>query len=403
MGLANHQKQKEVPMDHIILENGTDEGAVFDVGALVEELQQVTDRRQRRGRRYSLPFLLAVIVLAKLSGQNKPSGIAEWVQLRRKQLVVAFNIQRATVPSLNTIRRTLAQTVMVAEMQTVLNRYLHHEYGGQQSVLVTIDGKTMRGTIPKGMSQGVHLLAAYLPAEGVVLMQVAVAAKENELTAAPEVLMTLDLRGRVVCGDALFTQRDLSVQVLYQGGDYIWFVKDNQPRLKADVVQFFVPPRKAPGWQAPTMPQDVAQKTQKGHGRLEQRTMTVIPDEAGFIDWPGLQQVFKLERKVTHLATNQVTVETAYGITSLSPERGSASRMLDWTQSHWGIENGLHYRRDVTLLEDATRISSGHAAQAMAVLNNFIVGLTNKLGLTNLASAQRNFEATLTLTLSNYT
>lgn len=389
-------------MDHIILENGTAEGAVFDVGALVEELQQVTDRRQKRGCRYSLPFLLAVIVLAKLSGQNKPSGIAEWVQLRRKQLVAALNCQRETVPSLNTIRRTLAQTVMIAEMQQVLNRYLHQEYGGQQSVLVTIDGKTMRGTIPKGMSQGVHLLAAYLPAEGVVLMQVAVASKENELTAVPEVLMTLDLRGRVVCGDALFTQRDLSVQVLYQGGDYIWFVKDNQPRLKADVVQFFGPPRKAPGWHAPAMPQDVAQKTQKGHGRLEHRTMTVIPDEAGFIDWPGLQQVFKLERKVTHLATNQVTVETAYGITSLSPERGSASQMLEWTQSHWGIENGLHYRRDVTLLEDATRFSNGQAAQAMAVLNNFIVGLTNKLGLSNLASAQRRFEATLTLTLSNY-
>jgi predicted transposase YbfD/YdcC len=402
MGLPNHQKQKEVPLDHIIVENGTEEGAVFDVGALVEELQQVTDRRQKRGRRYSLPFLLAVIVLAKLSGQNKPSGIAEWVQLRRKQLVVAFNRQRETVPSLNTIRRTLAQTVIVTEMQTVLNRYLHQEYGGQRSVLVTIDGKTMRGTIPIGMSQGVHLLAAYLPAEGVVLMQVAVAAKENEIAAAPEVLMSLDLRGRVVSGDAMFTQRDLSVQVLYQGGDYIWFVKDNQPRLKADVVQFFVPPRKAPGWQAPAMPQDVAQKTQKGHGRLEQRTMTVIPDEVGFIDWPGLQQVFKLERKVTHLATNQVTVEIAYGITSLAPERASASRMLALTQSHWGIENGLHYRRDVTLLEDATRISSAYAAQAMAVLNNFIIGLTNKLGLSNLASAQRIFEAKLTLTLSNY-
>ena len=233
-------------------------------------------------------------------------------------------------------------------------------------------------------------------------MQVAVKAKENELAAAPEVLMSLDLRGRVVCGDAMFTQRDLSVQVLYQGGDYIWFVKDNQPRLKADVVQFFVPPRKAPGWHAPAMPQDVAQKTQKGHGRLEQRTMTVIPDEVGFIDWPGLQQVFKLERKVTHLDTNQMTVETTYGITSLSPERGSASRMLEWTQSQWGIENGLHYRRDVTLLEDQTRISNGHAAQAMAALNNFIVGLTNKLGLSNLASAQRSFEAKLTLTLSNY-
>ena len=147
----------------------------------------------------------------------------------------------------------------------------------------------MRGTIPKGMSQGVHLLAAYLPAEGVVLTQVAVASKENELTAAPKVIMSLDLVGRIVCGDALFTQRDLSVQVLYQGGDYIWFVKDNKPHLIEDVAQFFVPPSKTAGWHAPAMPKDVAQKTQKGNGRMEQRTMTAIPDEAGFIDRPGLK------------------------------------------------------------------------------------------------------------------
>ena len=388
-------------MDHIILEHKIVEGVVFDIGELVRQFHQIPDQRHRRGRRYSLPFLLVVIVLAKLAGENKPSGIAEWVDLRRCHLVAAFNCQRKTVPSLNTIRRTLAQTVMIAEMQTVFNRFLHQEYGGQQSILVTIDGKTMRGTIPKGLSQGVHLLAAYLPEEGIVLMQVAVGSKENELSAAPRVLMALDLRGRIVCGDALFTQRELSVQILYQGGDYIWFVKDNQARLKEDVAQFFAPPRKTAGWHGPVLPQDVAQKTQKGHGRLEQRTLTAIPDEAGFIDWPGLQQVFKLERKVTYLTKGVVTVETVYGITSLSPERGPASQLLEWTQNYWGIENGLHYRRDVTLLEDATRISNVDQAEAMAVLNNFIVGLTNKLGFSNLASAQRAFEATLTLALSS--
>ncbi len=152
----------------------------------------------------------------------------------------------------------------------------------------------------------------------------------------------------------------------------------------------------------PALVRRVAQKTQKGHGRLEQRTLTAIPDEAGFIDWPGLQQVFKLERKVTYLTKGVVTAETVYGITSLSPERGPASRLLEWTQNYWGIENGLNYRRDVTLLEDAIRISNVDQAEAMAVLNNFIVGLTNKLGFSNLASAQRAFEATLTFALSSY-
>ena len=388
--------------DNITLEAVLAEGIVFDISKLMEYLEEVSDQRQRRGRRYSLSFLLSVIILAKLCGQNKPSAIAEWVKLREKQLVSAFNRARQTVPSLNTIRRTLTETVEATELASVFNRFLHQAYGGQQSILVTLDGKTLRGTIPKGESNGVHLLAAYLPEEGIVLMQVAVDSKESEVTAAPRILTALDLRGRVVCGDAMFTQRDMSAQVLYEGGDYIWFVKENQPRLKEDVEQFFAPARKAPGWHAPELAREQAQTTEKGHGRLEQRTLTVIADDQGFIDWPGLQQVFKLERKVTETSTGVITMDEVVGITSLSPERASAAQLLKWTRSYWGIENGLHYRRDVTLDEDGTRMSSSTLAETMAVLNNFVVGLVNKLGFRNLASARRVFDARFTIALASY-
>ena len=389
-------------VDHITFADAVEEGVVFDVGALVAHLQQVPDRRKKQGIRYPLWLILVLVLFAKLAGENKPAGIAEWVRLRRLQLVSAFRCQRQTVPSLNTIRRTLAHSVSLVELQEAFRLFLHHSYGGQQSTLVTLDGKSLRGTIPKGSSQGVHLLAAYLPSEGVVLMQVAVSAKENELAAAPRLLATLDLRGRVVCGDAMFTHRGLSVQILYQGGDYIWFVKDNQPRLKNDVRQFFSPARRAPGWSAPSLPQEQAKTIQKGHGRLEQRLLTVMSNESDFIDWPGCRQVFKLERRVTQLNTKEETVDTVFGITSLPPERGSATQLLEWTQGYWGIENGLHYRRDVTLLEDATRMTNDDQAHAMAVLNNFTIGLARKLGFDNLASARRTFDATLSLILSRY-
>ena len=377
------------------------EGKIFDVAAFVAHLEKLTDRRQARGKRYSLSFLLSVIVLAKLSGQNRPSAIADWLRLRADVLVNAFQCPRATVPSLNTIRRTLSNTMNVEELATSLNRFLHQTYGGQQSIQVTIDGKTLRGTIPKGSTQGVHLLAAYLPAEGVVLMQVAVETKENELVAAPRLLSSLDLRGRVVSGDALFTQRNLSVDILAQGGDYIWYAKDNQRHLREDIALFFVPSRQAGGWYRPPMPQTQARSTTCAHGRLEQRTLTVMADENGFIDWPGSRQVFKLERKVTNQTTGVTWVETTYGLTSLPPERASAEELLEWTRHHWGIENGLHYRRDVTLQEDATRMTSRSQAQAMATLNNFVVALSAKLGFTNLAAAQRTFEAKLTLALAS--
>jgi len=246
----------------------------------------------------------------------------------------------------------------------------------------------------------VHLLAVYLPAEGVVLMQMAVETKENELVAVPHLLASLDLRDRVVSGDALFTQRNLSVDILAQGGDYIWYAKDNQRHMKEDIALFFVPPRQTTGRHRPPLPQTKARSTNRTHGRLEQRTLTAIPDDDGFLDWPGVRQVFKLERKVIHQSTGVTRSETILGLTSLPPERVSATQLLAWTRHHWGIENGLHYRRDVTLQEDAIRMTNPKQAQAMATLNNFVVALAGMLGLTNLAAAQRIFEAKLTLALA---
>lgn len=386
--------------DHSTVRPEVVEELGFDVNALVEQLKEVPDQRHAQGKRYTLPFLLAVIILAKLAGQHKPSAIAQWVKLRRRQLVKAFGRKRDTVPALNTIRRTLSDSVVASELLTHLNRFLHQTYGGQQSEQVTLDGKTLCGTIPPGQRQGEHLVTAFLPEEGIVLAQVAVESKENELRAAPKVLDSLDLYGRVVSGDALFTQRNLSVQVLARGGHYLWPVKDNQQRLRQDVELFFVPPRKAPGWFIQPLQQTTAYTTDKVHGRLEQRTLTAVVDETGFLDWPGARQVFKLVRHVTDLATGVVTEEVAYGITSLPPERAAASHLLYFTRQHWQIENGLHYRRDVTLQEDATRMTNKRQAHAIAALNNFIVGLVTKMGFSNLAYAQRLFEAKLTLALA---
>ncbi|MCB9418312.1 MAG: ISAs1 family transposase [Ardenticatenaceae bacterium] len=351
-----------------------------------------------------MPFLLSAILLARLSGEHTPTGITAWIRLRRSLLVAVLPTTRFTAPSLNTIRRVLDEVISADELHRIFRQFLHLNYGGQQSVLITMDGKTLRGTIPAGKTQGVHLLAAYLPEEGIVLAQVEVdkKAKENEIKAAPKLLHQLDLRGRVVSGDAMFAQRKLSVQIMAQGGDYLWFVKSNQPRLLGDVEQFFVPPRKEKGWHTPPLPQGIAQATNKTHGRLEQRTITVMSDDTRFINWPGLRQVFKLERKVTKLSTGKCTYEVVYGITSVPQERADASCLLAWTRHHWGIENGLHYRRDVTLKEDATRMSGTPQASVVATINNFIVGLAGKLGFTNLPTMLRMANAKINFALYNY-
>ncbi len=364
--------------------------------------QHIPDTRQAKGKQYPLSFLLSAIMLARLSGEHTPTGITQWITLRRRQLVSALPTTRYTAPSLTTIRRVLDEVMSVEELHRFFRQFLHQTYGGQQSVLITIDGKSLRGTIATGETRGIHLLAAYLPDEGIVLAQVEVDRKENEIKAAPKLLQQLDLRKRVVSGDAMFAQRQLSVQIMAQGGDYLWFVKKNQPRLLGDIEQFFVPPRKTKGWHTPPLPQDIAHATGKTHGRLEQRRLTAMRDDNGFIDWPGLQQVFKVERQVTILGTGKSTYEVAYGITSVSPERANAACLLAWTQHHWGIENGVHYRRDVTLQEDATRMSRPAQANVVATINNFIVGLACKIGFSNLPAMLRMANARIGLALYNY-
>ena len=389
-------------MDHITILNERSEEMVVNIGDLRERFSKLTDRRGKQGKIYPLWYLLTVVCLAKLSGQYTPTGITEWIRLRYRALMSAMGAHWRPAPSINTIRRILAESVLAEELQEVCRQFLHEEYGGQQTEAVAIDGKTMRGTIASGSTQGIHLLSAYLPEEGVTLAQEAVANHENELVAAPKLLAQLDLRGRVVSGDAMFTQRNLSVQVTAQGGDYLWFVKENQPTLYEDVQRFFEVPETRPGWSRPPLPQSTATQWNKAHGRLEQRTLTAVVDETDYLDWPAVVQVLKIERRAQFLRTGAWRHETSYAITSLTPERASSQRLLELTRLHWGIENGLHYRRDVTLREDQTRISHRQQAEVMAVLNSLVIGLARKLGFHNLASAQRRFDAAIGFQLGNY-
>ena len=380
-------------MDYITIEVEESGCRLLNIGELYVALEQVNDKRQARGKRYTIGMLLIVVILAKLSGEDTPYGMAEWAKLRSKQLQELFGYHRPVKPSNKTLQRLADTSLEDKDLQATIKHYLHQHHGGQQSVQIVIDGKTLRGTIPKGKTRGVHLLAAYLPEEGVVLLQIEVGQKENEIVAAPQLLRQLDLKGRVVSGDAMFAQREISVTVLAQGGDYLWFVKDNQPALHEDVQRFFQEVEHAPGWHTPPLPQAVATDKCKQSGRIEIRRLTAIPDEHNYLQWPGLNTVFRLERHVSCPQKGEARLQVVFGITSLEFSPGLAEDLLNWTRQHWSIENQLHYRRDVTLREDATRMKQTHQAQVVATLNNFVVALANSLGFSNLASARRTLQA----------
>lgn len=369
-------------------------GEIINVGHLSDYLKRLTDTRKRRGIRYALDVLLTLFILAKLCGQNKPSGIADWVQLRGEDFRAALNLKHQKLPHHSTYRRVFSEVVNEDELEKIVAEYLSQLPRSGQAVVIAIDGKTVRGTITPEDPFGLHLLAAYLPGEGIVLMQMVVEKdKENEIVVAPKLLNCLDLRNAVVVGDAMQTQRELSIQIVAAGGSFVWIVKDNQPKTREAIEFLFTPQPNIPGVGNPPMDFQSATTTEKQAGRIEERTITVSSMLNDYLDWPHLAQVFKLERRFTHLASGKVEAETQYGLTNLLPKDASPQRLLAIVRSEWGIESGLHYRRDVTYEEDKTRMTKKSMARVMAIINNLVISLLNRQGFDNHAHARRVFDA----------
>jgi predicted transposase YbfD/YdcC len=374
------------------MESITEAGMVVDLGSLLARFQALRDQRKPRGKRYSLAMVLVFVMMAKLCGENHCMGIAEWAKHRAEWLVDLLQLKRAQMPHHSTYRRILAEGVNTEEIEKMSREFLVGKKHFGRQALVAIDGKVLRGTLD-GQQNGTYLLAAYLPSEGIVLMEVAVEGKGSEIPAASKLLKQVDLREKVVMGDALHTQRQVSIQIVEAGGDYIWFAKGNQPQMEENIHLWFEPDGESiPGMNYPPKDFESARETNKGHGRLETRTLTVSSQLHDFLDWPYLEQVFKLERRRVSLQTGEIQEQVVYGFTSLRREAITPAQLLKSIRSYWGIENGLHYRRDVTLREDYTRMTQGKAGQVMACLNNLILGiLLSKKKQRTIPAARRFF------------
>lgn len=365
--------------------------AVFDFDTIYRQFQTLTDTRKRRGVRYPLAVLLTIAVMAKLAGYSGARAIADWAALRAEVLAELFELPRPRMPHLTTWTRVFGHAIILEAFEQVVAQISapisSAELPPRASRQICLDGKALRGTIPLGQTRGVHLLAAYDADQGVVLAQSAVDTKANEIVVAPQVLEQLDLTGVVVTGDAMFAQRRLSSQIVEAGGDYFWWVKENQPSLLADLELLFSEEYACAGWSVPPVDFSSVSTIEKGHGRLEQRVLTASSMLAEYQEWPYLAQVVKLER--TRTTKLKATGEVAYGITSLPASDADAARLLAVGRGHWRIENSLHYRRDVTLQEDASQVRRGQAPQVLAALNNLVCGLCGQAGISNLAELQR--------------
>ena len=373
------------------------EGIVYSIGSLYDRFQQLSDPRKAKGKQYSLLTLLVIIFLAKMVGKDKPLDIAAWAQNHAEEIVKMLGLKHKRMPSHHTIRRVFHTILSVEEFEALLEEY-HREQNEGEGEVWAVDGKVLRGTREGGERCGKMVLGVYAGETQQVKAQCQIEIKENEIVAAPELLARLDIAGKIVTADALHTQRDWCQQIIEAQADYVFPVKENQARLYQDITRLFAPDQPKPGFgKLPTDFQS-AKQVSYGHGRLEIRTLQTSELLNDYATWPGLGQVYRLERQFYWLRQAQVyrsSVEIEFGVTSLRRPRNQAAKVLQVRRHHWSIETGLHYRRDVTFHEDATRMTLGFAAQVLTIVHNLVLGLFKRAGFTFAPDARRHFEGHL--------
>jgi len=366
------------------------------VPSLAEALAAIPDFRAARGKRHGLLPILLLVGVAMLCGARSQAAIAAWGKdygppwLRRLGFTRGYGPSQAT---LCRIFQGVAYTALEAALRQWAERVMERAATGELEG-VALDGKTLRGSKRRGAADA-HLLAALSHRLGVVLGQVAVPDKTNEIGAADDFLLALVLEGRVVTADALLTQRSLAQTIRDRGGDYLLAVKDNQPTLRWEIETVFSDEAALADTIRATT--DVSQHG----GRVETRRLAASAALVGYSDWPGLAQVLRLDRRVVHKGTGVVLrQETAYAVTSLAPDRATPAQLLTLWREHWHVENKLHYVRDVTFDEDRAQTRAGTAPQAMAAFRNAAIGLFRLLGEPNIAAATRRYAARPALALA---
>jgi hypothetical protein len=295
--------------------------------SIYQALGQVEDRRGKKGKRYGLALLLTCVLLAKMAGETTLQAIAEWIRLRSDWLQEVLPDTRTTFPCAATYSNTL-RTVDHAELNQVLmdllTRVRAQKRTREEQRHVVLDGKALRGTqnhLAEDQRK-MHHMNLYEAKTGIVIKEQMVAEKANELTDVKDFLTPVLLPGRLISADALYTQRNVCQQVMAAGGDYLLFVKHNQPTLHQDLSLFFhEPPLDCRDWRT-------ASTINKGHGRLENRFILVSTELNDFLacDWYGVEQVFCLRRRVEHAL--KCTQEIVYGITSLTSKKAGPSDLL---------------------------------------------------------------------------
>jgi predicted transposase YbfD/YdcC len=344
--------------------------------SLLDVLTTVPDPRSRHGRRYDLPFLLTCLATAFLCGCNSMDAVGQWCREHRPLLRQVFGPRRHLTPSGSLYRRLLPR-LSAEHFEWALAGWMLHTRPRMDHEPLALDGKTICGAT-SGEERAPHLLSVSTHSSDETLLQVRVGAKTNEIPVAQELLGWLLLTDRVITADALHTA-GFAQTVRDHGGHYLLPVKDNQPLLHADLVDYFADPRST--WSEATT-------VDRQHGRWEERRLRVTGELTAHLTFPGVQQAMEIRRRVrTPKAERE---ETWYYVTDCSQEQADPVTLLGLIRGHWSIEC-RHWKRDVLFGEDRSQIRTKGAPQFLAALRNALLALLRRAGHTAITAARRTF------------
>ena len=336
----------------------------MDIKRLKEWLENVPDPRRDYGNcRHKLIDIIVIALCSVLCGGEGFEDMEEFGENREDWLRNFLEIPNG-IPSADTFRRVFARLDSKALLQCLyewLEEARLYKSGGR---LVNIDGKTIRGSsIPEEERPAYHVVSAWVHENEMVLGQLAVEEKSNEITAIPLLLDRLDIQGDIVTIDAMGCQKEIASKIRAKGADYVLSVKDNHPTLHEDIQDYFEWAKREPD---KIKAEHWTGSVEKGHGRIERREITAITDvewlrKAG--KWKDLSTIIRY--RCTRILKDEKTTCDRFYISSFETTPEQFAYLL---RNHWSIENRLHWMLDVLFREDASTIGKGNAPLNLNVL-----------------------------------
>lgn len=346
-------------------------GAFGEAIVFLAHFEGLGDPRQHGKVRYRLDEVLLLCLLAVLAGAETITDIARFGE-KKLALLRRFLPFADGTPSHDQLGTILA-SLDAEEFQKCFVAWVAAITGTPAGV-IAIDGKTSRrGYQKKGAKAPIHMVSAFAARQRLVLGQVKVADKSNEIVAIPRLLDMLAIEGAIVTIDAMGCQRAIARKIIDKRADYVLALKGNQTSLHADVA-LFVAEQKANGFNDTAISHH--QTVDGDHGRIETRTTTVVEDIAWLKqrhDWPGLKRLVIVE-SIREIG-DKTERETRLYITSLAIE---AEPMAAIVRSHWAIENSLHWVMDMVFRDDECRVRTDHAPANFTTLKHMAHNLIRK-------------------------